>query len=487
MTDLPKFWNYLINSSMIWVINVIFTLYVIYNGRKNPRSTIIWIMIVNGFPIVGFILFFVFGKDTRKSKMFSLKKGNDIVLQELTNIQYKHLSEPNYNYNDPMIKKYEQLIKMNLISDEAYFTDDNQVSFFYWGPEKFAALMEDLRAAKSTIDMQYYIFKTDDLGRQILDILEEKASQGVKVRLIMDGFGGRKSRKKYFKPFIEKGGKVLKFFPLTLGFLNPRINYRNHRKIVVIDDRIGYIGGFNVGDEYVGRYKKFGPWRDTHVRITGGAILGLKLRFLKDWYYTSGEDPDLEDDLNITIVPGGSSSVQVLSSGPDTKYQNIKNSMLHIINSATKELYIQTPYLIPDHAMLDCLKMALLRGVKVYIMVPAIADHIIVHWCTMSFAGELARLGANIYAFDGGFIHSKVMFADDIVATTGTTNLDERSFGLNFETNLVMYDRNINNELRKQFHKDMEMSRHMTVEIFNNRPLYMKIREPIARIFSPIF
>ena len=137
--------------------------------------------------------------------------------------------------------------------------------------------------------------------------------------------------------------------------------------------------------------------------------------------------------------------------------------------------------------MLDCLKMALLRGVKVYIMVPAIADHTIVHWCTMSFAGELARLGANIYAFDGGFIHSKVMFADDIVATTGTTNLDERSFGLNFETNLVMYDRNINNELRKQFHKDMEMSRHMTVEIFNNRPLYMKIREPIARIFSPIF
>lgn len=487
MVSLSQIWDQIIDSSILWIINILLTLYVIYNGRKNPRSTIIWIMVVNVFPFIGFIFFFILGKDTKKKKMFSLKKENDDILEDLTEIQYKNLSMQDYSYRDPEIKKYGSLIKMNLMTDNSYFTEDNNVKFFYWGRDKFEALLRDIKQAKKSIDMQYYIFKTDELGKQVIEALEEKAREGVEVRLIIDGFGGRLAKRKYFRSLQYNGGKVLAFFPLTLGLLNPRINYRNHRKIVIIDDKIAYIGGFNVGDEYVGRYKRFGPWRDTHVRISGGAILGLKIRFLKDWYYTAGEEPKLEEDLNIGIIAGGESSVQVVSSGPDTDAQNIKNAMLHIINSASKELYIQTPYLVPDQAMMDCFKMALLRGVDVNIMIPAIADHMVVHWCTMSFAGELAKLGAKIYCYEGGFIHAKVMFADDLVSTTGTTNLDERSFSLNFETNLVMYDRNINDELRRQFYVDVIDSKFMSVESFNNRPLYMKIREPIARIFAPIF
>lgn len=479
--------EYFIGSVLFWIVHIIFTIYVIYNGREDPRSTLIWMMVVNTFPFVGFLAFLLLGKDTVKSKMFSLKKENDDVIEELSNLQYELLSQKDYEYKEEGIERYKQLIKMSLISDNAYFTEDNKIDLFYWGKDKFDAMFEDIKQARKTIDIQYYIFRTDEIGRKMLALLEEKLKQGVKVRLLYDELGCRRSRKKYFNKLKEMGAEVYPFFPSILGVVNVRINYRNHRKIAIIDDKIGYVGGFNVGDEYVGKDKYFGPWRDTHLRITGGAILGLKLRFLKDWYYTASTDADLENDLDLSIEEGGISATQVISSGPDTKSQNIKNAMLEMINSAEKEIYIQSPYLVPDQAVLEALKMAILKGVELNIMIPAKADHTVVHWCSMSFAKELAKLGANIHAYNNGFMHSKVVFVDDIVSTIGTTNLDERSFKLNFETNLIIYDKEVNKQLKEQYYIDMKDSDLMDVEVFKKRPLYTKIREPIARLFSPIF
>lgn len=479
--------DYLLGSTLFWVIHILFTIYVIYKGREDPRSTLIWIMVVNVVPFFGFIGFLMLGKDTVKAKMFTLKKENDDIIEELSKIQYDQLSQKDYVYKKEEIAKYKQLIKMNLISDNAYFTEDNKIDLYYWGQDKFDAMFEDIRQAKKSIDIQYYIFRTDELGNQLLALLEEKLKQGVKVRLLYDELGCRRSRKKYFNRLKEFGAEVYPFFPSLVGIVNFRINYRNHRKIVVIDNKIAYLGGFNVGDEYVGKDKFFGPWRDTHLRVTGGAVLGLKLRFLKDWYYTSGSDVALEKDLDLSIVPGGNSATQVINSGPDTKSQNIKNAMLEMINSAEKEIFIQSPYLVPDQAVLEALKMALLKGVDLNIMIPAKADHTVVHWCSMSFAKELAKLGAKIHAYNNGFIHSKVLFVDDALATIGTTNLDERSFKLNFETNLIIYDEEINRQLKDQYLIDLKDSELMDVEVFKNRPLYTKIREPIARLFSPIF
>lgn len=478
---------YLLAPVVLWILHLIFTIFVIYNGRKDPRSTIIWIMVVNILPFLGFIAFLMLGMNTVSTKMFSLKQENDYVIEELANIQYEQFSHEDYDYKDKRIEKYKQLIKMNLISDNSYFTDDNIIDFYYWGQDKFAAMFEDIKTAKNTIDIQYYIFRTDESGKEFLLLLEEKIKEGVRVRFLYDELGCRRSRKKYFKKLEELGAEVHAFYPSILGIFNPRINYRNHRKIVIIDDKIAYIGGFNVGDEYIGKDKYFGPWRDTHVRVTGGAILGLKLRFLKDWYYTAKADANLDDDLDLKIAPGGNSAVQVLSSGPDTQSQNIKNAMLEMINSASKEIFIQSPYLVPDQAVLEALKMAMLKGVELNIMIPAKADHRVVHWCSMSFAKELAKLGAKIHAFNKGFMHAKVIFVDDILSTIGTTNLDERSFKLNFETNLIIYDKKVNDSLRKQYNIDLKDSTLMDVEVFKNRPLYTKVREPIARIFSPIF
>lgn len=481
--NLGFFWS----NTIVWLLRIVSTLYVIYYGRKNPRSTIIWIIVVNLIPVVGFVLFLMFGQNTKKTKMFSLKKENDDIIEQITYNQYRQISDEEYVYTDKEISDFNQLIKLNLVSDNAYFTEDNDIKLFYWGREKFGNLIKDIRSAKKSIDIQYYIFRTDDTGKRVLQELHKKAKQGVKVRFLYDDLGSRFANKKYFRALEAVGAEVIPFFPGILGLVNFRLNYRNHRKLVIIDDLIGYTGGFNVGDEYLGRKRKFGPWRDTHLRIQGGAILGLKIRFLKDWYYASGQEPNLEDDLNPLFISEGKASTQVISSGPDTANQNIKNALLQIINTANETLYIQSPYLVPDFAIYEAIKLAVLRGVDVNIMIPNNPDHISVHWCSMSFARDLAKYGVKIYAFDEGFMHAKVVFADDIISTIGTTNIDERSFLLNFETNVVIYDRDINRQLREQFDKDIQSSILLTPEYFDHRPWYVKAREPIARIFSPLF
>lgn len=475
------------SSTFNWIFRIIMTLYVIYNGRKNPRSSIIWILIVNIFFIPGLIFFFLLGMDTRKSKMFALKKEDDEALVYLSGLQYDEINQEGYKYKQENVDKYKNLINLNLNSDNSYFTDDNKIDFFFWGKDKFESLINDIKNSKNTIDIQYYIFRSDNLGRRIMSLLEEKSREGIRVRFLYDGFGARTLRKKYIRQMQDAGIEVAAFFPSILGVLNPRINYRNHRKIVIIDDQIGYLGGFNVGDEYLGKKKKYGPWRDTHARISGAAVFSMKLRFLKDWYYASGQDPNLEADINPGFKERGNSSAQIISSGPDTRMPNVRNAIISMIDHAQKQIYIQSPYLVLDQAMLDSLKMAIIRGVDVKIMVPKNPDHKAVHWCSMSFAKELADYGAKLYGYEKGFIHSKVIFVDDMVSTFGSTNLDERSFTLNFETNIVVYDKEVNEALKKQFYVDLEDSMDLTVEYFKNRPLLVRAREPIARIFSPLF
>lgn len=478
--------NFFSSTALYWIVHILFTLYVIFNGRKNPRSNLIWIMIVNTIPFLGFILFLMLGKDTRKKKMFSLKQENDDMIEDIARYQFEQLATGKFDTNVEDLEKYSQLIKMNLISDNAFYSEDNEVDFYYWGKDKFLALLTDIENATKSIDIQYYIFKNDSLGREVIGALMNKAKEGVRVRLLIDDFGSRKLQKKYRDQLKQAGVEFQSFFSSFLGIINLRLNYRNHRKLVIIDDEIGYLGGFNVGDEYIGLYKKFGPWRDTHIRIKGTAVVAFKLRFLKDWYYTAGQEPALERDFDPVTENNGNMAAQVISSGPDTQYQNIKNAMVHMINVAKEAIYIQSPYFIPDQSMLDAMKMALLRGVELNIMIPAKADHPPVHWCSMSFVRELAYKGANIYAYKNGFMHAKVIFVDDMVSTIGTTNLDERSFSLNFETNIVMYDKQVNRELKKQYDIDISHSQLFRLEDFENRPWYVKVREPIARIFAPL-
>lgn len=473
-------------SKHIWMINILLSGYIIFYGRKNPRSTVTWLLVINTLPIFGFVLFMLFGRNQRKNKMFNLKKEDDKRIEEISRFQYNLLEKDEFVYRKKNARDYNDLIKMNLISDYSYYTEDNDIKIYNWGEDKFRALINDIRNAKHSIDIQYYIFRQDKLGTTIIDLLEEKLIEGVKVRILYDSIGSRNFRKKKMKKFVELGGEMVEFFPAFMNIVNLRINHRNHRKIVIIDDAIGYIGGFNVGDDYLGEYKKFGPWRDTHLRIVGGGVIGLKIRFLKDWYYASGQEPDLYSDFNPRFIDMGDRAVQIVTSGPDTEFANIKNAYLSMINTAKREIYIQTPYFVPDQSVLEAIKIAIIRGVEVNIMIPSKPDHMFIYWATTSFVKEMVEIGARAYTYDNGFLHAKVMIVDESVASVGSANIDERSFSLNFEANAIIYSKEISKQLKDQFEEDLRYSSEITLERLDKRPIYIKIREPISRLFSPI-
>lgn len=382
---------------------------------------------------------------------------------------------------------YKELIIMHLHNNHAVLTQDNKVEIFNDGRKKFHALLQDLENAKDHIHIQYYIFRLDHLGKEIYELLLTKAKQGVKVRILYDDTGSRSLRKSHFKELIELGGRVEAFFPAILPLINPRMNYRNHRKIVVIDGRIGYIGGFNVGDEYLGLNKRFGYWRDTHLRIEGSAVHPLQTRFILDWNQASAEHDIEYSDVFFPAIPmKGSVGLQIVSSGPDSDWEQIKNGYLKLIMMAKKYIYIQTPYFIPDASFMDTLRIACLSGIDVRIMIPNKPDHIFVYWATYSYVGELIKAGAKIYIYENGFLHTKMIVIDDEASTVGTANIDVRSFKLNFEVNAFIYDRETSHELAELFEEDMKLSTQLTWEIYEHRSRMIKFKESLARLLSPI-
>jgi cardiolipin synthase len=469
-----------------WWINTAISLTVIFFGRKKPSSTLIWVMVINFIPIVGFLLYILLARDYRKVKLFSLKEKQDSFIKLVANAQAEFIREGQFQFGDDRIAEYDDLVTMNLKQDESFLTQDNDIRLFYSGDEKFGSMLEDMENAQRSIDVQYYIFRMDTIGNQIVEMLERKVKEGVRVRFLYDSLGSRGIRRKHRRRFTAAGIKHASFFPSLLPHLNFRINYRNHRKIVVIDDKIGYVGGFNVGDDYLGRYKNIGPWRDTHARIQGLGVLGLKIRFLKDWYYASGEKYYEENEVTAERNPSGNCAIQIVTSGPDTKFTNIKNAMLRMITNAKKEIYVQTPYFIPDEGMLDAFKTAILADVQVHIMFPSNPDNFLVYGATTSYIGELVMMGARAYAYKKGFLHTKVMLVDDLVSTVGSANMDIRSFSLNFEANAFFYNEAINKELKEQFERDLEDCMELTPELYAARSKWMKAKEAVFRLFSPI-
>lgn len=470
-------------------INILLAIIVIFLRRdEEPQSTLMWIMIMMFIPGIGFILYLFLGHDYRKSKMFDTKLKEDELIDIAVKKQEDFVSGSEIPETYSGLEDHYDLINLNLQSDQAIFTADNSVDVYYWGDEKFEALLEDLRNAKKSIEMQYYIFKADGIGTQILDILEDRARNGVKVRLLIDGVGGRTLKSSDLQGLKDAGGQVASFFSGLFGFINIRLNYRNHRKITVIDDSIGYIGGFNVGDDYLGKYEKHGPWRDTHIRIVGSSVSGLKLRFIKDWTHaTDNHDLDMsQENIDYRGSYDGQVGIQIVTSGPDTELENIKNAICKMITEAQDEIIIQTPYFIPDDTIMDLLSIQITSGVKVKIMIPGNPDHPFVFPAGIFYLGKLAKIGAKIYLYDYGFIHSKNIIVDDKLSTVGSANMDNRSFRLNFESNAIIYDKEINESLRQQFYIDAERSHIMTYDDYLNRPLSLKVKEIISKFLSPI-
>ena len=471
--------------NLIW-INIGFAILLVFFERRNPTSTWLWLMALTFLPGLGFILYLFIGQDLSKKKMFKVKEKEDYCFRDMAIIQKELIDQHKYKYNDPSYRDYEGLIRMHLISSAAFFSQDNNVDLYFDGNEKFEALLQSIDNAEHYIHFQYYIFKSDGLGRRVIDALSKKAKEGVEVKILLDGMGGRKFQKKYKDQLRENGAEIGVFLPPFVPFLSLRINYRNHRKICIVDGKEAYIGGFNVGDEYIGLSKKFGYWRDTHLKITGSSISSLQWRFFLDWRFATGEEINRCQSYLIDSESEGNAGIQIVSSGPDSKWPSIKDGYLKMISNAKEKIYIQTPYFIPDDSIFEALRLAGLADLDVRVMIPCKPDHPFVYWASMSYIGELLNAGVKFYVYEKGFLHSKVVLMDDVVSSVGTANLDIRSFKLNFEVNAFLYDEDINSQLTDKFMEDLNECNEITLGGYNNRSNIVKIKESFSRLLSPI-
>ena len=471
---------------LIHVVNLLTMAFMIFKEKRSTNSIIAWILILYLATYVGFIVFILIGRKMNNANMFGFKNA------ELNTFKsYVNKNEEKNKYNkESLYEKNKDMILALEAMDYSPYRNDNNVSMYSDGKLFFNELLESLKKAKKSINIEFYIFKNDDIGTKILNVLEEKAKEGVEVRLLYDSVGSRSLNRNVLNKLINEGGKVGEFFPSWLKFININMNFRNHRKIVVIDNNVGFVGGFNVGDEYLGKDSKFGYWRDTHIKFTGSAVNDLNLRFLADWRYATKEEVSLEEIFEANEENSNSNNVgmQIVSSGPNLsdKYE-IKMAYLKMIQKAKKYLYIQSPYLIIDNSISDSLKLAAASGVDVKIMIPGKGDHPFVYWANLVYAGDLIKEGIRVFHYDkNAFLHAKTVVIDDEVCSIGTANMDTRSFELNFEVSSFIYSEKIAKEQKYEFENDMKKCEELTLEKYQNRSRIVKIKESLSRLFSDV-
>ena len=480
----------LINTSSqyvnyLFVLNIILALVVVGFERRNPTATLSWLLVMLFLPGIGFVLYLFLGQDLRKVRLFYIKEGEEREIYPFVQQQDENFHNNQLIFNDNRIQEYKEIIHLHL-NNQALYTQDNSVEIFKEGHKLYRELTAALEQAEKYIHIEYYIIRNDNLGRAIMEVLIRKALAGVEVKLLYDGMGCMQLPHKFFEPLIKAGGKTAIFFPPLLPYINLRINYRNHRKICLIDGMDGFIGGFNIGDEYLGISKEFGYWRDTHIRIKGSALDELELRFLLDWRYASHDNFIAEARYFPTRLPQGDTGIQIVSSGPDSKWSAIKNGYLRMISSARHNIYLQTPYFVPDDSILEGLRIAALSGIEVCLIIPGKPDHFFVHWASLSYVGELLEAGVRCFTYNRGFIHSKLIVIDGLVSTVGTANIDIRSFELNFEVNAFIYDAEVSQEFEAAFIKDLEDCTEITMEGYLSRSMGVRIKEAFCRLLSPL-
>lgn len=474
-------------SNLLW-INTALAIVVMVMERRNTRSTWLWIMIMVLAPGVGFLFYLWLGRDFNKRNMFKDKEKIDSSTKKehLDGNSDAILDLENEIAKKPYLNKYTRLIKMLYLNSLSRLTYNNEVESIFDGEELFDKLCEDIKNAKKYVYIQTYIMRSDDIGLKIVDLLIEKAKEGLDVKFLADGMGARTFRKKYLNKMREAGVEAEIFFPFFISFISPRINYRNHRKIFVIDGNVGYLGGYNIGDEYIDGGKDFDGWRDSAVRVVGPSVEKMQYRIELDFSFAAGRDVKYSTPLKYEEKENGA-PIQIVTAGPDSEWPSIKDGFLKMISIARKTIYIETPYFIPDDSVLESLRVAGLSGVDIRVMLPYKGDHPFVFWANLSYVGDLLNAGVKFYLYEKGFEHSKVMVIDDEIVTVGTSNMDERSFHLNFEANAFIYDEKIAKEFSEKFLHDIEHnSSEITEQIYEKRSKWVKVKENFSRLLSPL-
>lgn len=469
--------------SIGYIINFFLIIAVVCFQRRDPVVSVAWVLCFIAFPILGLVIFLVFGLGlkNRTIRLYGQKLATDTEYAKKI-----HKVKNFYDIDQTPEILFPDMVKYFSQATNSAYTTDNAVKVFTDAREKYDALLADIASAEETINLLYFIIRDDEIGNQIIDALVQKANAGVEVRLMYDGFGSILTPHRFFRRLRRcRNAQVAEFFPIKL-FSHSKINHRNHRKIAVIDGKIAYLGGMNIGDEYMGK-KKLSPWRDTHIRVTGSAVTDIQKYFCLDWEFSTGEKltNNLKKFFHKPIEKPGDVAMQIVASGPDSEAEEIKFGMIKMLNNARRYAYIQTPYLVPDKAFLTALVMAAQSGVDVRVMIPGIPDKPYVYHTSMSFVGELLAAGIRVYLHPG-FIHAKTLVVDDELVTIGTTNVDTRSFVLHFEINAFMYDRKTALDCRDIFLRDQYQCKEMTRELYDRRGVWNVMKEGFFRLFSQI-
>ncbi|WP_223066331.1 cardiolipin synthase [Paenibacillus caui] len=462
---------WIIAAFSLLIIQIISILIIKY---RRPDKAVAWLIILFMFPLVGFIPYCFIA---RKYNGRILGRNSDPFKAELWDRSSRRI--PEHRLNDTVSEKMYTLFHNKLT---APITACHETTVYTEGEEAIEAILESIEAAKHHVHIEFYIFRDDDLGSRLGRLLIRKAQEGVKVRLLYDGVGSRSLGKTFIKQLRQAGVEIGCFSPLISSFFKKRLYYRNHRKIVVVDGTIGFFGGLNIGDEYLGKDPTYGYWRDTHYSMKGDSVLWIQYTFLTDWYTVKGKWVTGPAYYPVSDHQGGEWA-QIVKSGPD---EPIHELIFSFIVSAKKRLYIETPYFVPDPGILLAIKTAVLSGVDVRIIIPGTPDKKLVYNCTLSYVQEMLEAGVRFYCYQKGFLHAKVLISDDL-ACSGSTNMDMRSFSDQFELNAVFFDRKIVDRLVQDFFTDLGASQEIQLSEFEKRPTLQKMREIFSRLLSPLF
>ena len=462
---------------LIYAVTILSCIFVILSENRNPIRSLAWVIALIFLPGIGLIFYLFFGRSLKGMHLISRRNKRKL---------FHNRTNKRVDINELELTKDEkQIIKLTHNVSRYPFTKHNEIKIYTDGPSKFENLKRDLREAKESILLQYYIFQDDTLGKEIAEILIEKAREGLAVKVIYDHVGSFSSKKKFFRRMQENGVDIHPFFRVTFPQLANRINWRNHRKIVVIDREIGYIGGMNIASRYIDGMEDGSLWRDTHFRVRGEIVESLLYSFVIDWNFLT-KKPTLDKiKANETRIEDGK-GMQLITSGPTESWDNLSLIFLKAISGASKCIYIQTPYFLPTEALLQALQAASLAKIDVRIMIPSKSDSKMLQYASYSYVTQCLKAGIKVYLYKPGMLHAKVMIIDDSFVTAGSVNFDFRSFENNFEGNILIYDQEINRRMKDIFFEDLAKCKKLTVSEWRKRPVYYKVLESLVKLMSPI-
>lgn len=474
-----------ITALILLYIIIIIVMAVIIVNTSTPSKALAYLFLLFALPIIGVIVYLSIGVNFRTYKLYNKKL-------EVDKNAFPELAERLKAYTSSILLKHKthlgQFFNLaKFIHNDNLLAEGNSVELLINGEAKFPEVLQSLKEAKHHIHIQYYIYENDTIGNQVADILKEKAKQGVEVRFIYDDYGSQNIRKSFIRSLRKSGVEAFAFYKIRWLLFANRINYRNHRKIIIVDGKVGYVGGANISDKYINPNKKM-YWRDTHIKVEGLAVLNLQRVFLEDWNFCANQNIGVRERLFPLPTEDSNNNqlVQIISSGPDSNHPNIMYAMIQAILLSKEEILITTPYFVPDTSFTNAIKIARLSSVNVKILIPGISDSLIVNAVSNSYYQEMLEIGVEIYKYQKGFVHAKTMVCDSYVSTVGTANLDQRSFDLNFEINAFIYDAVFSKDLRQVFFEDIKHAKQLELNTWKDRPYYIKFFERVARLMSPL-